>query len=153
MKKYLITFILCVLILIIIISYNYAFVERIIIKEYTEYDRIPSIFPDYTNLIIPYNIASLNFLINEQASKYYLKIYSIKGDTIKIIKSSPDITIPLDSWHELLKKNKGNDLYFEIYCKERGNNWKSFKRIKNSIADKKIDDFLVYRLIDPAHSF
>ena len=38
-----------------------------------------SISPDYNDLVIPCNIAPLNFKINEQAESYITRIYSHKG--------------------------------------------------------------------------
>ena len=38
-----------------------------------------SISPDYNDLVIPCNIAPLNFKINAQAESYITRIYSHKG--------------------------------------------------------------------------
>jgi hypothetical protein len=104
-------------------KYIFLFVSLIIIgctqqvKNYSLCDRLPSLLPDYTNFVIPVNIAPLNFYVNEKGEKIQVDIYSKKGDHIILQQSSPAIEIPVDAWHKLLDENKGNTLSIDIYVK------------------------------------
>lgn len=105
----------------------------------------PALFPDYTSVTIPPNIAPLNFKIEEKGEKYMVSIYSEKGHQITIKQSSPIIQIPIKQWHNLLKKNIGDYLHFDIFVKNE--KWSKFQTIANFIAPDSIDNTLVYRMI------
>ncbi len=110
---------------------------------------LPEIFPDYSNIIIPYNIAPLNFKINNEAEKYIVTIFSKKGKEIKIKSKNGKIIIPLQRWKTLLKRNKGEELIIEIALKQK-DNWVQYQKITNSISLVPIDSYLAYRLLPPA---
>ena len=110
------------------------------------------IHPDYCDTVIPPNIAPLNFLVQENGSHYCVKISSKQGRTIEVFSRSQKIIIPEDPWHELLNVNRGQQLYFDVYAKDKTNQWARFKTFTNRIASEDIDGFLVYRKIHPAHS-
>lgn len=124
---------------------------RTSIKDYSETAKLPGIFPDYTGVVIPPNIAPLNFIINEQGTSYHIEIYSKNGDKIKLSQSSPKVEIPIRRWHKLLSSNKGNNLYIDIYSKQ--NKWIKYKTISDSIVSEPIDNHLVYRLINAVYIF
>jgi hypothetical protein len=71
-------------VLLIGLSYCTSSNSRIVIKEFNSVDRPAVIHPDYTNTVIPPNIAPLNFLIREKGTKYYVRIYSEQGKDIDI---------------------------------------------------------------------
>lgn len=106
------------------------------------------IIPDYTDITIPPNIASLNFTISENGKKYITRIYEIDGEDIIIKSSNGNIRIPEVKWKRLLQKCKGKEIFIEIYVKNDGN-WLKFPTIINHVSVEPIDNYLVYRLIDP----
>lgn len=122
-------------------------------KNVLKIDRTPVINPDYTSTVIPPNIAPLNFVIEEDASEYFVKIYSKTGETIEIQNSSNEIVIPFGEWKDLLDINKGDSLYFDIYTQSAEGDWSKFKTITNKIAEEKLDSHLAYRLIISAHNY
>lgn len=109
------------------------------------------ISPDYADIVIPPNIAPLNFNINEPGEKFRVEISSEKGEKIVIVQNSPKIDIPLDPWHSLLSQNKGKNLYIEIYIKN--GEWLKYKTIVDSIAEEDIENHLVYRVINSQYVF
>lgn len=119
------------------------------IKEYESMSDFPSITPDYVNVVIPPNIAPLNFYIREKGEKYRVEIHSVHGKSIIVEQNSPSIEIPLKKWKNILAENKGNFLLVDVYVKN--GNWKKYKTIKDSIVQDKIDSYLVYRLINGAY--
>ena len=122
-----------------------------IIENYLTVNRTPVISPDYTQTILPPNIAPLNFLIEEKASAYLVKIYAETRRTIDIFSNTGQVKIPPLSWKRLVKANRGKKLYFDIYALDEKNQWRKFKSITNHIAPENIDSFIAYRKIYPVH--
>jgi len=108
------------------------------------------IFPDYTDISLPFNIAPLNFLVEEKAENYYVEIASENSSVIKLNSKTGNFQIPEKKWKHLLENNKGKELRIDIYSK-RNNEWQHYPTIKNFIAPDAIDSYIVYRFINPAN--
>jgi len=111
--------------------------------------RKPRITPDYTDIVIPPNIAPLNFIVRESGRKYWVKIHATHGKPIQISNSTANIQIPLKQWQALLTLNQGTDFFIDIYAQDTLGTWHRFQPIVNHIAYEKIDPYLVYRLLLP----
>jgi len=125
--------------------------KKMTITQYSVINRHPGISPDYSGSVIPPNIAPLNFFIQQDGSRYFVKIHSKKGKPIEIFSSTPEIMIPQSRWHQLLNTNRGEQLSFDVFVKTANDQWNRFSTITNKIADEDIDAFLVYRKIRPGH--
>jgi len=121
------------------------------IDDYSDIDRPPRIYPDYSSTVIPPNIAPLNFLVQEDGSYYLARIYSEKGEAIEVSSRSPKIFIPIRRWHKLLDKNRGGQLRFDVFVKTDKGSWVRFRTITNKIASEDIDGYLVYRRMHQTH--
>ena len=119
-------------------------------EDYMEIARLPNIDPDYKNIVIPPNIAPLNFKINEEGKKFYIDIYtdSKDGKHIEIKSGNNIVTIPIKKWKTILSENQGKKIYIDIYIKDEESNWIKFRAIENKIAKEKIDSHIAYRLIN-----
>jgi hypothetical protein len=144
--------IICCVILYLILFSNCTNVT-ISDKNCREISDYPQIDPDYTEVVIPPNIAPINFIIKEDAPLYYVEIYSIRDDKIKIKSNTSRIQIPIKSWKKLLENNKGGYIFIDIYVKDEIGNWRKYKTVKNRVAEENIDSYVVYRLINPAYVF
>jgi len=154
---------ICVLITCVLTTFamRYAFHDsKVTITQYDFIDRPARIQPDYSDTIIPHNIAPLNFFIQQDGSRYFVRIYSQKGKPIEIFSKTPKIVIPEHLWHRLLDLNRGQQLSVDIFVKSRpvtssskveNEQWFRFKTLTNEIAREDIDAFLVYRKIRPTH--
>lgn len=111
---------------------------------------VVKINPDYTDVVIPANIAPLNFVIQEPGDKYIVTISATRGKSIEIKSKNPQIDIPFKQWKNLLKENKGQNLIISISIL-RADQKIDFKPINNKIAQEEIDSYLAYRLINPAY--
>ncbi len=141
--------IVCVLAVCVVI---YAFGQQANVPDRCEsIARPPRIQPDYSGVVLPPNIAPLNFLVKEDAVQYRVVISSQEGQPIEVVSRSPKIKIPLNPWHALLQQNLQADLHFNVFIKTRDDRWARFQRITNKIANDKIDQYLIYRRIHPAH--
>lgn len=118
------------------------------IPENAVFQKTPiSILPDYNDLVIPCNIAPLNFKINEPADDYITRIYSRKGR--EMIVSGQKVNMNVKSWKKLLNEAKGDTLYMDIYLK-KANKWIKCPPLKNIVAEE-IDPYISYRLIEPSY--
>jgi hypothetical protein len=116
------------------------------IKDARVIDRYPTLFPDYVNVVVPPNIAPLNFFIEDSAEKYRVEIYSDTQNKIIIEQSSPSIIINESDWHSMLNQSIGKILNIDVYVKKE--NWYRYKPILDSVVSEKIEPYLAYRLIN-----
>jgi Tol biopolymer transport system component len=119
------------------------------IESFDMVDRLPRIRPDYSGVVLPPNIAPLNFAIKEDGLHYCAKIYSKNGSVIEVFSRSGKIEIAQKAWHNLLGNNKGRQLYFDVYVKGQSGRWRRYASVTNKIANYDIDSFVVYRKMYP----
>ena len=125
-------------------------------------DQRPVIRPDYCNVVIPVNIAPLNFVVEEPGTGCFVRICGEQGNPITLFSRSQKISLPERAWHELVKANQGGQLSVEVSVRSVPNmatgpeasasSWMQFKTIPLRIASDPIDDYLVYRRIRPGHT-
>ena len=113
--------------------------------------RLPQISPDYSGVVIPPNIAPLNFAVREPGDRFVARIRSETGDKIEIAGNSAKIRIPPRRWRTLLDANRGKDLLVDVYTEVDGR-WRRFESIVNRIAKEHIDGHIAYRLIGPVQT-
>jgi hypothetical protein len=114
-------------------------------------ENTPRIDPDYTGIIIPPNIAPLNFVIKETGSAYFVKFTSGGNTELEISARHATIQIPVRKWNKIVKSNPGNDLNIDIFSRDSSGLWRKFKTITNKIAKDPVDPFLSYRLLYPGY--
>jgi hypothetical protein len=123
------------------------------IEEFTEVAVEPRISPDYSDIVIPANIAPINFRILEQGQQYFVKVRAGSDKTIDIFSKTGQVRIPPSQWRALLESNKGNKIFFDIYAMDAGKGWKKFRSITNRIAEDDIDGYVVYRRMMPIYNW
>ncbi len=111
--------------------------------------RAPVIEPDYSGIVIPPNIAPLNFSVREPGVRYRVEIRSAEGSPITLQGKKPDFQIPQGPWKRLLSANQGREILFDIEVQSESGRWTRYAAIRNRIARERIDSRLVYRLIEP----
>lgn len=113
-------------------------------------DAAPAIFPDYTDITIPANIAPMNFGVNGATD--IKAIFSINGEDKMTVCGKSSIDIDEDEWHELLAAAKGKKINVTVWVWDmhhpKGVEYRPFSI---SVSDDEIDPYLVYRLIDPGY--
>ena len=121
------------------------------VENSREIHRLPRIEPDYSEIVIPPNIAPLNFVIREKGLQYRVDITSDEGEPIQIRNSEPDVRIPISQWKNLMERNRGKEINFTITIQDSLHQWIRFDPIHNKIAREGIDGYLVYRLLAPLY--
>jgi hypothetical protein len=107
--------------------------------------RLPNIRPDYSGIIIPPNIAPLNFTVKDSGQNYVVHIHSKEGETIRIESSNGQILIPIDPWKRMLAANPGRQLIVDVFVKNQNGHWSRFDPVIDQIASESIDGYLTYR--------
>lgn len=110
-------------------------------------DHMPVIFPDYTGVTVPYNIAPLNFRLDEPCSNIAVTV-SGRQDTLECAAKGNKISFNLSGWHKLLEQHRGEELQVKVFARDSAG-WKKYLPFKIIVAPDPIDDYLVYRLILP----
>lgn len=110
----------------------------------------PPIFPDYSDVTVPVNIAPLNFEVTN-AQKILTRI-KYEGKTLKEYDGKYEIKFPLDEWHKLLKEYAGKDLMVSV-CVWDAQHPKGIQYADFPIHVSKdsIDPWIAYRLIPPGY--
>jgi hypothetical protein len=107
-------------------------------------DSVPSVFPDYTDVVIPSNIAPLNFSIEEKGQKY---VTVITGGSEKVLIGGDKVRIPSRKWEQLKKKGL---IAVQVYVMDDRNTWHSYSPFTFSVSDDLIDPYISYRIIPVA---
>ena len=106
------------------------------------------IFPDYTGITIPVNIAPLNFKVNEDGERFEALIEGDQGKSIRLRAKKNTFIIPAAKWSKFLLANQGSQISISVYKKVESQ-WAEFLPIQIQVADEAIDPFVAYRLIPP----
>ena len=114
-------------------------------------DRLPLVYPDYTDVTFPMNIAPPNFRIQEEGEAFQTEIGCGEESRYMLIQDDePVVRIPEKKWKALLEKAASKKIYFRITVKQHGR-WMRYADIQNSISAYEIDPFLAYRLLYPGY--
>ena len=111
---------------------------------------LPAIFPDYCNVTIPCNIASLNFMLPaDEFSECVARLTTPDGQQ-QTYGKGVKVQIPESEWHDMLNTSKGKCIKVEVWGQKNGE-WLSFSPFEIKVAEEPIDEYLSYRLIEPSY--
>ncbi len=115
-----------------------------------ETQSLPSIFPDYCNVTVPYNIAPLNFMLPaDEYSGCVARITTPDGQQ-QTYGKGVKVQMPEDEWHAMLDASKGKSLRVEVWGENNGE-WTAFSPFEIYVAEEPIDSYISYRLIEPTY--
>lgn len=118
---------------------------------YTDAQQSVSIYPDYKDIIIPPNIAPLNFLVRSPG-KEFVAVLAGKHSQLEASSSgTPSICFKEPDWQDFIRKHKGEPLKMTIYA-NTGKEWVRYPSYTIGIANENIDPYISYRLIEPGYS-
>ncbi|MBN1456841.1 MAG: PD40 domain-containing protein [Sedimentisphaerales bacterium] len=127
--------------------------KKVPLESCTQVSRPAGISPDYSNTVIPPNVAPLNFRILENGDHFFVRVSSSQGAPIEVYSRNSNIEIPLRLWKTLLDQNRGKKLSFDVFVYNAETNWRRYQPIVNDIAKEPIDSYLVYRFIRPLYNY
>ncbi|MEJ2704814.1 MAG: hypothetical protein P8Z79_20450 [Sedimentisphaerales bacterium] len=137
----------------IVVGLWFTLGSRKMVRDYVEVETQPQISPDYSDIVIPANIAPLNFRILEKGNLYFVKLHTGSDDTIDISSKTGQVRIPPRKWQSLLRAGRGREICFDIYVKSEGQEWRKFQSIFNAVAEEEIDSTIVYRRMLPIYNW
>ncbi len=109
------------------------------------------IYPDYTNIAIPSNIAPLNFMVRQTGNAFIVTLCANDGKQIITgSNNSGVIQFDLAEWHQFLELHKGQSVKVTIYA-QNTTEWVAYLPFNIYIAEEPIDDYVSYRLIEPGY--
>ena len=108
------------------------------------------IFPDYKDIIIPCNIAPMNFNVLTEGEHQLI----IEGASSELQVAAEDglFDIPIKEWRRLLRENMGQKLRFTVAREENGQ-WLAYEPFTMEISPDSIDSHMAYRLLPPAEQW
>lgn len=112
-------------------------------------DEAPAIFPDYAGVVIPPNIAPLNFALKDMDTDARA-VFSFEGQQFEVKGKKGSFVIPASKWKKLLESAAGNSIRVTVQAKQ-GNEWVAYAPFPIQVAREKVDSYLAYRLIDPGY--
>jgi len=114
-------------------------------EVFTDSKALPKIYPDYTDVTIPINMAPLTFELDEAADEMIAR-YAVGDEEIVCAeKAQPDI----DEWNSLKEKAKGSAITVDVYAR-KADQWTHYKPFSIFVSPDSIDAYLSYRLIFPS---
>lgn len=113
--------------------------------------RRPRISPDYADVVMPPNIAPLNFRVLEPCDRAVLTLEPENGGAMEVKSGDGAFRIPIKAWRSLLGRNRGRLITYRVRVKNRGR-WIAYAPFANRVSEEPIDSRLAYRLINPAFS-
>ena len=114
--------------------------------SFTEVNETPHIFPDYVDVMVPPNIAPLNFLVDDVEDV----VAEIKSQASRVTFGGKKNKMQIDEkeWHELLAEAKGKSLSVRVYTKKDGK-WLAYKPFSIDVAEEDIDPYVSFRVLPP----
>lgn len=119
---------------------------KVPVDNVEEADAKPVLVPDYVDIVLPPNIAPLNFEVDMPGEEYVARISGSDGK--ELVASGNPIKWDMKEWHQLLEASKGKDLKYEVFVRN-GDKWRRYA-FSNHVAKEDIDPYISYRLIEPS---
>ena len=119
-------------------------------QEYTESDELPQIYPDYTDVTVPVNIAPLTFELDDKADDVVARLSA--GDE-EVVCGGPKIQPTMSDWQRLVQAALGQQpsaIQVEVFV-DKYDHWTRCKPFHIYVSSDSIDSYISYRLIPPSY--
>lgn len=120
-------------------------------EQYEALKQRVTLFPDYTDIVVPPNIAPLNFIIKNDSAKQFVVNFAGENSSM-LIAAESDGFVLLDSteWRKLLQNNRNSEIAVTVFA-HLADKWVSYPSYFIKVAEEGIDPYLSYRLIEPGY--
>ena len=116
-------------------------------ENYRESEALPHIYPDYTNVTIPVNIAPLTF--ETDGTPQEMAVRFTAGNQ-EVICNGKKIQPDADDWQALVRNAVGKSILVEVFT-QRDEQWTRYKPFSIYVSNDSIDPYISYRLISPSY--
>ncbi|WP_280744315.1 MULTISPECIES: hypothetical protein [unclassified Parabacteroides] len=111
--------------------------------------QLPPIWPDYTEVTLPPNIAPPSFSMPDSCQVSELRAICKAGNEEILIKArNGQISISPSQWKKLVSTSSPISVCLQA---RRGGKWEEYVPFHLYIAEEKIDPYIAYRLIEPGY--
>ena len=119
-------------------------------SKFDETSAKAKIYPEYDSIVIPCNIAPMNFKIEEGADEY--AVCAACGEQKLTASAGKEGKIEFESgkWKKIVSESVGKDITLNIFAKKDGK-WIKFADNLMRVCADSIDKYLTYRLIEPSY--
>ena len=114
---------------------------------FTESKERADVYPNYTGITIPYNIAPLNWDYTMEGDEF---ITQLKCEEQSLVMKGKQTDWNLKKWHALLESCKGKSIEVSTYVRN-GKEWLKMRPTKWRVAEEPIDPYISYRIIAPSY--
>ena len=113
-------------------------------------DEVPAIWPDYTEVTIPTDVAPLNFaMADDDVVTVDVKVKGSKSGVIHANGHYADFD--MDEWHNLLQANKDGTLTVTV-CAEKDGQWTQYRDFRIYVSRHDFEAWgITYRRIPPSY--
>lgn len=116
----------------------------------THSQTLPAIFPDYTDVTIPPNMAPLNFMM--EGAEHIQARFLVDGREMLAVSGDETIDIPAEGWQTLLHKAAGGKMQVEVAAWDAKHpDGIAYRPFTVEVARDSIDPWIAYRLIEPGY--
>lgn len=119
-------------------------------SEWSNSNKAAQIYPDYSGISIPVNIAPLNFLIENEGNAYYVVLKGADGTKLESSSRKGIVQFPERAWSKFLVANRGEKVDGQIFVKNK-KEWIAFAPFYYQVVNDRVDPFLYYRLLYPGY--
>ena len=114
-------------------------------------DQEPEIFPDYSRVTVPANIAPMNFMVEGVMDIH--AVFYLDGEEVARVRGKEEtIGIPQKKWKEILASAKGKSILVEVSVwNDEHPDGLRYKPFEIYIACEETDPWIAYRLIEPGY--
>ena len=105
--------------------------------QFTDIKKAPSIYPDYTDVTIPVNIAPLTFEMNDSCDEVVARF--TVGDH-ELVCGGRAIQPEMDDWRELVSKAVGKAVNVEVFIR-LDQEWWRYKPFHITVSPDSIDPY------------
>ena len=112
---------------------------------------VPSpLVEEYADMIVPPNIAPLNFFVDAEDGQEAL-VLTCDGRSISAVCKDGAIIPAMKDWKNWAQAAKGKQVDVE-HCTLKDGKWIAYQTFTFRMAEEEIDPYLVYRLIPPGYA-
>lgn len=113
---------------------------------------MPVIFPDYTEVTIPANIAPLRFALADREHDAICTLIIEGSDIEPWVEAAEDGKFLFDEgrWHKFMESARGHKVNVTVYQQDESG-WVKYRPFSWTVATEDIDSYLAYRLLPPGY--
>ena len=115
--------------------------------RYGSFAEKPEIYPDYTDVVVPCNIAPLVFRIEEEGDDFVTRF---KAGEMTLVYGGREVVPSADEWKKLLSQAADDTLTVEVFA-SGASGWNMYKPFSIMVSGDSIDRYISYRLIPPSY--